>query len=140
MKLDNTILRGTELSNFQEKVNEFFERLPLESAIHLTPSELLDDLEAHIVKKANEVASIETKKRTDWFSEAEKALMELISKRNLAFKTFVKQSSEENYQKLKETRHQLLREKRKAKRHWQFAYAEKSKKRDYSINPKKLGP
>jgi hypothetical protein len=117
VKLDNAILRGAGPSNFQEKVNEFFERLPLESAIHLTPSKLLDDLEAHIVKKANEEASTETKKRPDWFSEAEEVLIELISKRNLAFKNFIKQPSEENGQKLKEARHQLLREKRRAKRH-----------------------
>ena len=65
VKLYNAILRGTGLSNFQEKVNEFFERLPLESAIHLTPSELLDNLEEHIVKKANEIASTEKKNRPD---------------------------------------------------------------------------
>jgi hypothetical protein len=62
MKFDNATHRGTELSNFQEKVHEFFERLLLESVIHLMPSELLDNLEAHIVKKANEVASIESKR------------------------------------------------------------------------------
>jgi hypothetical protein len=54
----------------------------------------------------------------------------------LAFKTFVKQPSEENYQELKEARHQLLREKRKAKRHWQFAAAQKCKKSDFAINLK----
>jgi hypothetical protein len=128
VKLDNAILRGTGLSNFQEKVNEFFERLLLESAIHLMPSELLDNLEEHIVKKANEIASTEKKNRPDWFSEAEEVLIELISKRNLAFKNFVKRPSEENGQKLKEARHQLLREKRRAKRHWQFVTPRNARK------------
>jgi hypothetical protein len=60
----------------------------------------------------------------------------LISKRSLAFKNFVKQPFEENGQNLKEARHQLLREKRRAKRHWQFVYAKKCKKSDFAVNPK----
>jgi hypothetical protein len=62
--------------------------------------------------------------------------MDLINERNQAFKTFVKQPSEENHKKLKGARHHLLKEKRKAKRQWQFAYAEKCKKTDFAMNPK----
>ncbi len=113
MKIDNAILRGTELSNFQEKVNKFFKKLHFESTIHLTPSELLNKLEAHIVKKANEVASTEIKKWLDWFSEAEKALIESINKSNLAVKAFVRQPPED--QELKDAIRQLMRKKRKAK-------------------------
>ncbi len=70
------------------------------------------------------------------FTEAEHTVINLIDNRNWAFKTYVKQPSEENHQKLKEARHQLLKEKRKAKRQWQFAYAKKCKKPDFVINPK----
>lgn len=107
MKIDNAILRGTELSNFQEKLNKFLKKLPFESTIHLTPSELLNKLEAHIVKKANEVASTEIKKWLDWFSEAEKALIESINKSNLAIKAFVRQPPED--QELKDAIRQLMR-------------------------------
>jgi hypothetical protein len=37
--------------------------------------------------------------------------MDLIDRRNQAFKAFVKQPSEENQKKLKDARHQLLKEK-----------------------------
>jgi hypothetical protein len=37
---------------------------------------------------------------------------------------------------LREARHELLREKRRAKRKWQYEYAEKCKKRDFILNPK----
>ena len=37
---------------------------------------------------------------------------------------------------LREARHDLLREKRKAKRHWQCEYTEKCKKEDLILNPK----
>ena len=43
---------------------------------------------------------------------------------------------EENTNKLREARHKLLREKRRAKRKWQYEYAEKCKKRDFILNPK----
>ncbi len=49
---------------------------------------------------------------------------------------FVKQPSEPNHCMLKEARHHLLREKRKAKQRWQFTYAEKCQKADFAINPK----
>ena len=38
--------------------------------------------------------------------------------------------------KLKETRHNLLREKRKAKRQWQYTYASKCQKANFIIKPK----
>jgi hypothetical protein len=37
---------------------------------------------------------------------------------------------------LREARHELLREKRRAKRKWQYEYAEKCKTRDFILNPK----
>jgi hypothetical protein len=78
--------------------------LSFDSAVDLIPSELVDDLEKHTVKKANEVASTEVRKRLDWFSEAEETLIDLTEKRNLAFKEYVKQPSEENHQRLTEMR------------------------------------
>jgi hypothetical protein len=135
-KLNNTILRGKELSNFQKKVNEFFDELSFDSTINLSPSELLDELETHIVKEANEKAKVKVRKRPDWFSEVEQELTDLIKERNQAFKAFVKQPSEENHRKLKDTRRWLQKEKRKAKRQWQFAYAKECKKTDFTVNPK----
>jgi len=135
-KVNNTLLRTIELPKFQDKVNEFFEELSYEAAVHQTPSELLNNLERHIVKCVNKVASTETKNRPDWFSEAEPVLVDLIGRRNQAFKQCVKQLLEENQTKLKEARHQLLREKRRAKQQWQLAYAKKCKKDDFALNPK----
>ena len=89
-KINNTLLRTIELSNFQEKVNKFFEKLPFEAAMHQPLSELLNNLEKHVVQCANKVASTKTRKRPDWFSEAECMLIDLIEKRNQAFKICVK--------------------------------------------------
>ncbi len=86
-------------------MNDFFDELSFDSAVHLSPSELLDDLRAHIIKKANEKANIEVRTRPDWFSEAEQELIDLINEKSQVFKAFVKQPSEENQKKLKGTRH-----------------------------------
>jgi hypothetical protein len=58
------------------------------------------------------------KKRPDWFMEDENNLINLIESRNIAYKNFMKTPSDENQQKLKESRCILLKSKRKAKRHW----------------------
>jgi hypothetical protein len=100
------------------------------------PSEWLDNLENHIVKKVNEVANTEVKMRPDWFSESEYVLINLINKRNQVFKMFIKQLSEPKHQIPREARHQKLREKRKAKRQWPFTYAKRCKKADFAINLK----
>lgn len=81
----------------------------------LTPSKLLDEFEARIVKCANKVASTQSRSRSDWFSQAEYILINSIDKRNEAFKNFMKKPSEEYHQVLKIMRHNLLREKRGAK-------------------------
>ena len=137
MKIDNFLLRNIKLHNFQEKVKEFLENPPMEEAAPLTPSQILNNLEAHIVKCANKVASSEVEKQQpDWFSEAEHSLIDLRETRNLAFKTYMKQPNEGNHQKLKDARHNLLREKRRAKRQWQLTFIEKCRKSDFSQNPK----
>ena len=48
----------------------------------------------------------------------------------------MKHPTEENHQFLKQTRHALLREKRRAKRQWKFKYANKCKKNDFCLKPK----
>jgi hypothetical protein len=62
--------------------------------------------------------------------------MQCIDARNQAFKNHLKHPSTENHQALKEARHTLLREKRKAKRQWQYEYASKCKKNDFCLKPK----
>jgi hypothetical protein len=119
-----------------KKKNDFFENLPLNSAIHKPPSELLDELECHIVETAKEVASTETKKRPDWFTDMEPLLTNLINERNQAYKSFLKHPSEVNHQMLKDARKLLLREKRRAKRQWQFTFAERCRREDFISNPK----
>jgi alpha-galactosidase/6-phospho-beta-glucosidase family protein len=105
-------------------VNEFFTSPSyFEKATLLTPSELLNEFEAHVVEKAGEVAADEQRVRPDWFTEAEHLLVDLIDKRNEAYKNFMKRPSEENHIKLREVRHNLLREKRKAQRSWQHTFA-----------------
>ena len=89
---------------FLKKVEEYFTNPSSESATLLSPSELLEDFEKHIVQSATEVATTETKRRADWFTEAEQLLLDLISKRNEAFKLAMKKTSQENQQKPKETR------------------------------------
>ena len=48
--------------------------------------ELLDKFEDHIVKCAKKAATTQVRARPDWFSQAEHTLIELINKRNEAFK------------------------------------------------------
>ena len=134
--IDNKILRNQELSNFQKGVKSFFDNLQPESAIFQSPSDLLDSFESHIVQTAVDVAARQKKKRPDWFSESEQNLIALIEKRNQAFKLCMKQPSIENQNHLRETRRELLRQKRAAKRHWQFTYASQCKKADFLISPK----
>ena len=133
-KIDNNILRNKEVKNFQKKVDEFFDNLN-ELSIFSTPSELIDDFEEHIKSAALEVAPAEVRHRPDWFTEAEEILMNCIDTRNQAFKKHMKHPSTENHQALKQARHALLREKRKAKRQWQFEYANKCKKSDFCLSP-----
>jgi hypothetical protein len=66
----------------------------------------------------------------------EPLLTSLVNERNLAYKSFLKHQSDEIHQRLIATRKALLREKRRAKRQWQFAYAKKYKKEDFASNPK----
>jgi hypothetical protein len=124
-KTDNAALRTTKLSSFQEKVNDFFTNLTPELAILSSPSELIDKFEKHIENNALEVAPVERKNRPDWFTEDETNLLNLIESRNIAYKNFMKCPSKENQQKLKESRHVLLKRKRKARRQWQLEYAER---------------
>jgi len=61
-KINNNILRNEELPNFQKKINEYFSNLQPEKAELLSPSELLDEFEEHIVQAAHDVAAREPKK------------------------------------------------------------------------------
>mgnify|MGYP000952593148 CR=1 FL=1 len=58
-----------------------------------TPSELLDEFENHIAETAFDVAASETRKRPDWFTEAEQTLIDAIQTRNDAFKKLLKHPS-----------------------------------------------
>ena len=113
-----------------------FNNLTADELNLLSPNDLLNNFEQYIVDTATELAEKEIRKRPDWFTESQDILLELINERNIAFKNKLKRPSEENTMKLREARHQLLREKRKAKRNWQFQYAEKCKKKDFILNPK----
>ena len=62
LKINNNLLRNKELSNFQKKVDEYFTNLSTEDAIHLPPSELLENFESYIADAAFDVAG--TKKET----------------------------------------------------------------------------
>lgn len=86
----HTTLKGKSLSSFQANVNDLF--------TNLSPSEILDNFEKHIVECAKKVALTQKRFRPDWFFQAERTLMDLISKRNEAFKNFKKNPSEENNQ------------------------------------------
>jgi len=121
-KVDNNILRKKEVKNFQKKVDEFFDNLS-ELSIFSTPSELMDDFEEHVKSAALEVAPAEVRHRPDWFTEVEEILMKCIDSRNQAFKAHMKHPSTENLQALKQARHTLLCQKRRAKRQWQLEYA-----------------
>jgi hypothetical protein len=134
-KVDNDTLRNKELKNFQKKVDEFFNNLS-EPDLFSTPSDLINDFEEHITSAAVDVAPAKIRQRPDWFTEAEELLMQCIDARNQAFKNHLKHPSTENHQALKEARHTLLREKRKAKRQWQYEYASKCKKNDFCLKPK----
>jgi hypothetical protein len=136
-KLDNVSLITTKHSNFQEKVNEFFQKLTPKLAIFSSPSVLLDEFEKHIIKNALEVAPKEERNRPDWFTEDEENLIDLIEARNLAYKKFMKHPNDGNQQKLKDSRRNLLRSKRKAKRQWQFEFAQECQKQSFKLNPKK---
>jgi len=96
----------------------------------------MDDFEEHVKSAALEVAPAEVRHRPDWFTEVEEILMKFIDSRNQAFKANMKHPSTENLQALKQARHTLLREKRRAKRQWQLEYANKCKKSDFCLSPK----
>ena len=98
-KIDNKVLRGREPPIKKKKVEEYFSNLSPENATLLSPSELLDDFESHIVQSAVDVASKETKRRPDWFTEAKQLPLDLIQQRNEAFKMCMKSPSEENQAK-----------------------------------------
>ncbi len=125
------------MSNYQQKRLEFFDKeLTTEKTTFLSPTDIMNEFEDFIIQTAEDVASTERRFRPDWFTEAETILMELISKRNEAFKNYVKRPINENLLILKEACHNLLREKRKAKREWQRLFAEKCQSRDFKDNPK----
>ena len=92
----------------------------------LSTNDLLKKFEEYVVEAATELAEKEIKKRPNWFSESEDLLIKLIGIRNNAFKTCLKCSSEDKTKKLRDARHHLLREKRRAKRKWQYQYAKKT--------------
>ena len=106
-KIDNNALRNKHAGLFKTKVDEYFNNLS-EKVTFLTPSELLENFEDHITTAARDVAASEVKSRPDWFTEAEEDLLNLIEKRNDAFKKYMKHPTEENHQLLKQTRHALL--------------------------------
>ncbi len=101
----------TKLHEFQEKVNEFFQQLTPELALLSSPSELLNEIEKHIVDNALEVAPKEEKQRPNWFTEDESNLINLIKARNIAFEDFKNNPNDDSQHKLKEVRHDLLRSK-----------------------------
>ena len=70
IKLDNTILRNKELTNFKKKLNESFGNLSPDTASVLSANDLLNKFEEHIVEKATEDAAREVRKRLNWFSKA----------------------------------------------------------------------
>ena len=84
-KIDNNALRNKHVGLFKTKVDEYFDNLS-ETSIFSTPSELLENFEEHITAAALDVAASEVKSRPDWFTEAEEELLNLIEKRNDAFK------------------------------------------------------
>ena len=135
-KIDNAILRKKEKENFKKKISDFLNNLTPDDLNLLSTNDLLNKFEEYVVETATELAEREIKKRPDWFSESEDLLIELIGIRNNAFKKCLKCPSEENTKKLRDARHHLLREKRRAKRKWQYQYAEKCKKKDFILNPK----
>jgi hypothetical protein len=135
-KIDNAILRRKEIKNFKNKISDFLNNLTPDDFNLLSTNDLLNKFEESVVDTATELAEREIKKRPDWFTESEDLLIELIGIRNNAFKKCLKSPSEENTMKLREARHHLLREKRKAKRKWQYQYAEKCRKKDFILNPK----
>ena len=80
------------------------DNLQPDTANFQSPTELLNrnSFESHIVQTAVELAARTKKKRPDWFSGSEKILVDLIEKRNKAFKLCIKQPSSENQTHLKE--------------------------------------
>ncbi len=101
-----------------------------------TNDELIQLFENHIVEAAKEVAEKEVTSKPDWFTASEDTLIKLIHIRNEALKNFMEKGTAETQENLRETRRNLLREKRKAKRKWQFNFAENCQKKDFRSNPK----
>jgi hypothetical protein len=59
-----------------------------------------------------------------------------VDVRNIAYKNFMKHPNDGNQQKLKVSRQNLLRNKRKAKRQCQFEFAQNCQKQSFKVNPK----
>ncbi len=65
-------------------------------------------------------------------------MIDLIETRNIAYKNFMKHPNGGNQQKLKDSRCNLLRNKRKAKRQWQFEFTQNCQKQSFKLNPKQV--
>jgi hypothetical protein len=89
-----------------------------------------------VVKSASEVAEYGITRKPDWFTESESLLLELIEKRKSTLKNYMKHGSTETNEILKQPRHNLKNEKKKAKREWQKTFAEKCQQEDFRKNPK----
>ncbi len=135
-KINNFILRNSQKSKFQEKASEFFLDLTPIAAIESTNDELLQMFEKHITEAAKEVAEQPITSRPDWFTASEHILTKLISERNEALKSFMKRGTSASQELLRKTRRHLLKEKRKAKRRWQYEFAKKCQQKDFRANPK----
>jgi hypothetical protein len=115
VKINKAVLK-VKSYQISKKMLKKIEKLSFGSAVHLTPSELLGNLKAHIVKKAIETASAKIRKRPNWFSGAKYTLIDLIETRNQAFKALESNHLRKITKNFQEAKHLLLNEKRKAKR------------------------
>jgi hypothetical protein len=130
-KINNFLLHNSQKGKFQRKVSEFFLNLDLKTAAESTNDELLHIFENHITEAAKAATEQPISSKPDWFSASEHILIELISKKNEAQKNFMKKGTPELQETLKKTRQDLLKEKRRAQRKWQFDFAGKCQQKDF---------
>jgi len=107
-----------------------------ESVNFQSPSDLLDSFESHIVQTAVDVAARQKRNDQTGSQNQSKISLTLSKKETKPSNSAWNNHLIENQNHLRETRRELLRQKRAAKRHWQLTYASQCKKVDFLISPK----
>jgi len=96
----------------------------------------LESFEQYIVEIAKTLAEEATRHHPDWFTQAEKLIMEHIKEWNKDSKEHMENKSQESKTRMRNARAKLQTAKRRAKCKWQWYFADKCKCESFKTDPK----